>query len=123
MATSTRTRAAKAYIPAEVRAEIMYIFSCCAACGTWDADECGHLIAEANGGLPTLENLVRLCGYCNRKQGTATVAFKAYAHQPCATMPFGEAIDLINRRRVAWAKYVSAARAKGVKNVKRYRPF
>lgn len=121
MATSTRTR--KAYIPADVRADVMYNFSCCAACGTPDANECGHILAEVAGGLPTLDNLVRLCGHCNRKQGTATVAFKVYARQPDARMPFGEAIDLINRRRNAWAKYCGAARAKGVGAVKPYQPL
>jgi len=120
MATSTRTRTRKAYIPAHVRADVMYNFSCCAACGTPDANECGHILAEVVGGLPTVDNLVRLCGHCNRKQGTATVAFKVYARQPDTTMPFGEAIDLINRRRNAWAKYCAAAHA-GI--AKPYKPL
>lgn len=111
----------KDYISADVRADVMYKFTCCAACGTFDANECGHLLAEAKGGKPTLDNLVRLCSHCNRKQGTATVKFKSYAQAPDMRATYAEAIDLINRRRVAWAKYCSHARS-DIK-IKPYKPL
>ena len=69
----------KAAIPAAIKRHVAASFTCCAACGTWDADECGHLISEANGGAMVPENFVRLCGRCNRVQGKANVAFRGYA--------------------------------------------
>lgn len=92
----------KAKIPAAIRTATFARFNCCAACGTWDADECGHLIAEANGGAMVAENFVRLCGRCNRLQGVATVAFAAYA-------AYTESRATIESRRAHWAKYCKAA--------------
>lgn len=102
----------KARIPAAIRNEVFARFDCCAACGTWDADECGHIVAEANGGAMVVENFVRLCGRCNRLQGTATVAFRAYA-------AYSESPAEITTRRAYWAKYCKAAAA-GL--AKPYRP-
>ena len=98
----------KARIPAAIRASIFARFTCCAACGTWDADECGHLAAEANGGAMTADNFVRLCGACNRTQGTASVRFAAYA-------TYSESPAEIRTRRAYWAKYCSFARSIKVK--------
>ena len=101
----------KARIPASIRTATFARFDCCAACGTWDADECGHLIAEANGGAMVAENFVRLCGRCNRLQGVATVAFAAYA-------AYTESRATIESRRAHWAKYCKAAAI-----AKPYRPI
>lgn len=103
----------KARIPAPVRAEVMARFSCCAACGTWDADEVGHLVAESNGGTLDLNNLVRLCGNCNRVQHTAQVSFAAYAEYTIEPA-------VITSRRAYWFKYCGAAR--GTARIKAYRP-
>ena len=51
--------AKKSRIPAKIRNEVFARFNCCAACGTWDAREAGHLVSEANGGAMVLENFVR----------------------------------------------------------------
>lgn len=104
--------AKKSRIPAKIRNEVFARFNCCAACGTWDAREAGHLVSEANGGAMVLENFVRLCNVCNKVQGTANVVFRAYA-------PYSEARAEIESRRAYWAKYCKAAAA-GI--AKPYRP-
>ena len=101
----------KARIPAAIRNEIFARHTCCAACGTWDADECGHIVAEAKGGAMVVENFVRLCGNCNRKQGAASVTFLAFA-------AYTESPAMIQSRRARWAKYIGA-----VKISKGYRPL
>ena len=103
--------AKKASIPAAIKKSVMTRFTCCAACGTWDAAECGHIIAESNGGAMVTENFVRLCGHCNRKQGTATVTFLGYAE-------YTESRALAETRRAHWAKYIGF-----VKLSKGYKPI
>ena len=103
----------KAPIPTALRNAVMAKNDCCVACGTWDAEECGHLISEINGGPMILENLVRMCGHCNRRLHDKNVAFKVYA--PYATSP-----ALITSRRAYWARYCGAANMKGIKP---YRPI
>jgi 5-methylcytosine-specific restriction endonuclease McrA len=103
----------KALIPAKIRTATFARFDCCAACGTWDADECGHIVAESNGGAMVAENFVRLCGRCNRLQGVATVSFAAYA-------VYTETRAIVESRRAMWAKYCSAST---VKRVKPYNPL
>ena len=111
--------AKKSRIPAKIRNEVFARFDCCAACGTWDAREAGHLVSEANGGAMVLENFVRLCDVCNKVQGTANVAFRAYAQAPALDVSYGEAIATIETNRAHWAKYCKAAAA-GI--AKPYRP-
>ena len=93
-----RAMTKKASIPAATRAAVLASHNCCVVCGTWDADECGHIVAEANGGNVDSSNLVRLCGRCNRLQGRKNVAFAAFA-----TYTLEPA--LIISRRAAWAAY------------------
>jgi len=100
----------KASIPASIKAAVMSRFTCCAACGTWDADECGHIVAESAGGAMTVDNFVRLCGSCNRKQANRSVVFGAFA-------TYTESPALILSRRAYWAKYLGA-----VKVAKPYKP-
>ena len=103
----------KATIPAAIRAHVFATFDCCAACGTWDADECGHIVPESRGGAMVAENFVRLCGSCNRVQGAVLVVFGAYA-------AYTESPALIRSRRAYWARYVGAA--SGTARIKPYRP-
>ena len=100
----------KARIPAAIKAAVFARFDCCAACGTWDADECGHIVAESKGGAMSLDNFVRLCGSCNRKQANRSVAFAAFA-------TLTESRALVQTRRAYWEKYVGAS-----KIAKPYRP-
>lgn len=103
----------KAHIPATVRAEVFARHNCCAACGTWDADECGHIVAESNGGETVAANLVRLCGSCNRTQANANVVFAEFASYTLEPA-------LVMSRRAYWTKYCGAARGKA--KIKAYRP-
>lgn len=103
----------KARIPAPIRRHVMSAFTCCAACGTWDARECGHLVAESRGGAMVAENFVRLCDVCNTAQGNANVAFRGYA-------AYTESRAEIESRRAYWARYCKAAAA-GL--AKPYRPL
>lgn len=105
--------AKKQVIPADIRAHVMQSFDCCAACGSWDSKDCGHLIAESNGGAMVKENFVRLCNNCNGVQGSASVVFKAFA-------PYTIEPALIISRRAYWAKYCRAAR--GSHKIKPYQP-
>ena len=45
----------------------------CKICNTYKIDtfnyECGHIIAEASGGNTDLENLLPICGECNKSMG------------------------------------------------------
>ena len=107
------TMSTKARIPAQIKAHVFAAFDCCAACGTWDADECGHIVAESKGGQMIAENFVRLCGSCNRKQANVNVVFAAFA-----TITIEPAI--IISRRAYWASYCSAASGKA--KVKAYKP-
>lgn len=111
----------KAYIPATILNRVFNSFDGCVACGSREATECGHLVAEARGGAMVPENFVRLCGACNRTQGTASVAFAAYAPAIPFSMSYGDALTLISTRRAYWAKYCRAAR--GQTRVKPYRPI
>lgn len=105
--------AKKQRIPAKIRNAVFARFDCCVACGTWDADHCGHVVSEANGGAMVIENFVRLCGKCNLVQGTADVAFRGYAS--CT-----ESRAEVETNRAYWAKYCKAAAA-GIG--KPYRPI
>lgn len=112
--------AKKQRIPAKIRNAVFARFDCCVACGTRDADHCGHVVSEANGGAMVQENFVRLCAKCNLVQGTADVAFRGYAQAPALTATYGEAIATIETNRAYWAKYCKAAAA-GIG--KPYRPI
>ena len=103
--------AKKARIPAATRALVMVSSNCCVACGTWDADDCGHLVAESNGGSVEASNLVRLCRFCNSVQFTSSVSFGAFA-------TYTESPALIRSRRAYWTRYCAASQVKGVKPYK-----
>lgn len=101
--------AKKARIPATIKKSVMTRFTCCVACGTWDAKACGHIVAESNGGAMVAENFVRLCHDCNGVQGNKNVTFLAYAE-------YTESRALAESRRAYWAKYLGAVKvSKGYK--------
>lgn len=97
----------KARIPASIRAIVLASHNCCVACGDRQANECGHIIAEAKGGKVTESNLVRLCGACNRAQGSKNVAFAGYAKAVSLRATYGEALATIDSRRAQWAAYLA----------------
>lgn len=63
----------KKQLPAKVRAQVMARDGLrCVQCGCDDIEELGvdHIIADANGGPGTLDNLQTLCRPCNSRKGT-----------------------------------------------------
>jgi hypothetical protein len=81
----------KAPIPASLRAAVWNTYigehlgkAKCPVCSSQDISpftfECGHLVAEANGGPTTLENLRPICGACNRSSGTRNMMEFKDAH-------------------------------------------
>ena len=44
-------------------------YVCRTSISIWDF-ECGHVVAESNGGETTLNNLRPICGVCNKSMGT-----------------------------------------------------
>ena len=95
--------ATKAHIPAHIKAYVMTRFTCCVACGTWDAKACGHIVAESKGGAMVEENFVRLCYDCNLLQGTSPAEFIGHA-------TYTESRALCETRRAQWATYCKDAR-------------
>ena len=113
----------KARIPASIRKHVMQTFECCVVCGQWDANDCGHIVPESQGGAMTASNFVRLCGYCNQTQGACVAKFGAYAgNLDHLSVPAARA--LIQKRRKQWAKYCGMIRARAASEKKfRTRPF
>ena len=104
----------KVKIPMSIKTAVKAKFNCCAACGTWDADNVGHIIAESKGGTLAMENLILLCGNCNQVQSNINIQFAAFAEY--AIEP-----TVIIARRKYWEKYCGAAR-NGLA-VKPYKPL
>ena len=100
-------KTSKAKIPAATRAIVLARHEGCVVCGDRRANECGHIIAEANGGEATEGNLLRMCGSCNRAQGAKNVAFVAYAKPIALTATYGEVLATLDSRQAAWAAYLS----------------
>lgn len=103
MTTSTR----KARIDPAIRAIVLARHDGCVVCGDRQANECGHIIAEAKGGKATEGNLLRMCGACNRAQGSKNVAFAGYAKAISLRATYGEALATIDSRRAQWAAYLA----------------
>jgi hypothetical protein len=98
--------AKKATISDETRAIVMTRHAACVVCGNREANECGHIIAEAHGGGVEPENLLRMCGVCNRKQGAKNVSFAGYAKPISLSATYGEALATIDSRRAQWIVYL-----------------
>lgn len=97
----------KEKIDPTTRAIVLARHGGCVVCGDRRANECGHIIAEANGGAATEGNLLRMCGYCNRKQGTKTVAFASYAKPIALSATYGEVLATLDSRQAAWVAYLA----------------
>ena len=106
--------ARKGYISAEIRKAVMESHDGCVVCGTPDADQCGHLIAESKGGEISVNNLVRMCGRCNTIQGNANVQFASFAPVNW-DLALRYAMEEIERKRAAWARYCGVVRPGRVK--------
>lgn len=102
----------KSRIPAAIRNYVMTTFDGCVACGTREANHCGHIVPESHGGAMVKENFVRLCESCNTTQGAVHVKFKSFARAISLDATYGEALATIQTNRAYWARYCSAARGK-----------
>lgn len=89
----------KSRIPASIKAHVMSAFAGCVACGSREANHCGHIIPESQGGAMVIENFVRLCESCNTTQGAVHVRFKAYAEPMSLSASYGEALATIQTNR------------------------
>jgi hypothetical protein len=110
----------KARIPASIKNAVMAAFAGCAACGSREANHCGHIVPESQGGAMIKENFVRLCEFCNTTQGAVHVRFKAYAAPIALDVTYGEALATLATRQAYWAAYCRAAR--GTIKLKPYDP-
>ena len=60
-------------IKGPLRRAIFERYPGCVVCGTWDADQCGHRIAKSKGGDNSVDNFMRLCAHCNKRQGPLNI--------------------------------------------------
>ena len=93
----------KSCIPASVKLAVRDARNCCAACGTPDAFDCGHIVAEKRGGSLALSNLILMCDRCNGALSSANVAFGC-------TAAYTENWSQIQANRAAFFKYADAAK-------------
>ena len=64
---SLRRKVWDTYIGKEHAQGNCYVCGCEITCYTW---QCGHIISKHDGGLNSLDNLMPICGLCNRSMGT-----------------------------------------------------
>ena len=102
----------KAHINTATRTTVIARDGHCVTCGTWDARDMGHIVAECNGGSNEADNLVLMCNCCNTTLGSATLQIETRA-------PYREARADIEKARVGFAKWARSAR--GAKRIKPYR--
>lgn len=112
--------ASKSRVPASIKAYVMSAFPACVACGSREANHCGHIVPESHGGAMVKENFVRLCEICNTTQGAVHVRFKSFATPIPLSVAYGEAIAIAQTNRAYWARYCSSAR--GAVKIKPYDP-
>jgi len=99
----------KSKIPADIRsAVIVRDNGRCRGCGCSDPDflECDHVTPESLGGAATVQNLMALCGACNKAKGDAIVP--ALPILP-PVRGFGD-FESVMRGRAAFRQTVRAAR-------------
>ena len=104
----------KEAIKASVRRAVFAKHDCCVTCGNWDVTDCGHIVSESNGGPATLDNLVPMCGTCNRMLGETNLVIKHFA-------TYSEPKEPVLRNRRLFEKWCGAARTGRVK-VKPFSP-
>jgi len=95
--------AKKDTIAATLKLAVRDARNCCAACGTPDAFDCGHIVAEKRGGKAELSNLILMCDRCNGALNHANFEF-------IATANYTESWSEIQRNRAAFFKYADAAK-------------
>lgn len=95
--------ARKTTISSKVKLAVRDARNCCATCGTPDAFDCGHIVAEKRGGKAELENLILMCDRCNGALSHANFEF-------VGTAAYTESWSQIQANRAAFFKYADAAK-------------
>jgi hypothetical protein len=95
--------ARKQNISRKLKLEVRSAYAGCVCCGTWDARDTGHVIAEARGGSLDISNLRLMCSYCNGALRSANAEFSAYATPNDGTRA------IVETNRAAWINYCNAA--------------
>lgn len=107
--------AKKQYISKDIREAIKLRDCVCQACGTNDAREMGHIVAESNFGGIEFENLMLLCDICNTAQGNVTVNIIKAATQLSGELSRDYTDNCRDYNRKLWVTYIK--RAKTVANM------
>lgn len=94
-----RIMSKKAAIPAKVKLAVRASYAGCVCCGTYDAFDTGHVIAESRGGSLDLSNLRLMCDRCNGAIRNANCQFARYA------TPNDGARAVVETNRAAWFAY------------------
>jgi hypothetical protein len=95
--------AKKEKISAALKLAVRDARNCCAACGTPDAFDCGHIVAETRGGKAELSNLILMCDRCNGALNHANFEF-------IATANYTESWTVIQHNRAAFFAYADKAK-------------
>lgn len=94
----------KKSITAKIKTEVRASYAGCICCGTWDAFDTGHVIAEARCGSLDMSNLRRMCDRCNGAIGSANFRIQKYA------TPNDGQRAIVETNRAAWFSYCDAER-------------
>jgi hypothetical protein len=94
---------AKQKISRKIKIEVRATYAGCVCCGTWDAFDTGHVIAETRGGSLDMVNLRKMCDRCNGALRSANAEFARYA------TPNDGARAAVETNRAAWFAYCDAA--------------
>ena len=89
-----------------LRRKIFERYHGCVVCGTWDANQCGHIIPKSKGGDNSPNNFVRLCYHCNNKQQHYIIRIPFEA-------PVTEKRVIVEHRRKAWEEQCKRCRETG----------
>jgi hypothetical protein len=90
---------AKKKISDKIKLAIRASYAGCVCCGTYDAFDTGHVIAESRGGSLDLSNLRLMCDRCNGAIHTANCRFARYATPNDGTRA------IVETNRAAWFSY------------------
>lgn len=95
--------AKKASISRNTKLKVRAAYDGCVCCGTYDAFDTGHVIAEARGGSLAMSNLRLMCDRCNGALRSANAEFARYA------TPNDGQRAIVETNRAAWFSYCDEA--------------
>jgi hypothetical protein len=89
----------KAAISDKIKLAVRASYAGCVCCGTYDAFDTGHVIAESRGGSLDISNLRLMCDRCNGAIRNANCRFARYA------TPNDGVRAVVETNRAAWFSY------------------